>query len=69
MLVQSFDGGFPDGWVVGEAQIIIGAEIEDFALRDADLGPLRTEDLPLGFVEAGRTDLRKPLRDSFLSEL
>jgi hypothetical protein len=51
--------------MVGEPQVIIGAQIEDLALCHANLGPLWTEDLPFRFVEACRADFSKSVRNSF----
>jgi hypothetical protein len=46
--------------MVGEPKIVVGTEIEDLALCHANLGPLRTEDLPLGLIEACRADFSEP---------
>jgi hypothetical protein len=61
MPLQSGDGGLSDVRVVGEPQIVVGAEVEDLTLCHANLGPLRTEDLPLRFVEACRADFSESL--------
>ena len=61
MLLQSGGGGLSDVRVVGEPQIVVGAKIEDLALHHANLGPLRTKDLPLRFVEACRADFSEPV--------
>jgi hypothetical protein len=51
--------------MVGEPQIVVGAEIEDFTLGHTNRSPLRTEDLPLRLVEASRADFSESLRNSF----
>jgi hypothetical protein len=61
MLLQSGGGSLSDVRVVGEPQIVVGAEIEHLTLRHANLGPLRTEDLPLRFIEACHADFSESL--------
>jgi hypothetical protein len=65
MLLQPIGGGLSDVRVVGEPQIVVGAEIEDLTLCYANLGSLRAEYLPLRFVEACRADFNEPFRNSF----
>src|SRR3989454_2393463 len=49
--------------MVGQAQVIIGAEVDDRALRDADAASLRPQQDPLGLIQSCRPDLRKLLLD------
>ena len=65
MFLQSDGGGLSDIRVVGEPQIVIGAEIEDVTLCHANLSSLRTENLSLGLVEACRADVSEPIGNSF----
>jgi hypothetical protein len=64
--LQPDGGGLSDVRVVGEPQIVVGTEIEDFTLGHANCGPLRAKDLPLRFVEACRADFSESLRNGFL---
>jgi len=56
MLLQSGGSGLSDLGVVGESQIVVGAKVEDLPLSHTNLGPLRAQDLSLGFVESRRAD-------------
>ena len=47
-------GGVAQVGIVGEAEIVVGAEIQHLAAADLDLGRLRRGDHALGFVEPGR---------------
>src|SRR5439155_26152423 len=52
-----------DRRVVGQAQVIIGPEVDDRPLRDADATPLRTQQDSLGLIQACGPDLRELLLD------
>ena len=55
MILQRLMGGGDDGGMVGQAEIIVGAEIQHLAPRlDPDMGPLRAGDDPL-LLEQGVT--------------
>src|SRR4029079_10509534 len=60
MLLQSGGSSLSDIGIVGKSPVVIGAEIEDLALRYTNLAPVRTEDLPLRFIEACRADFSEP---------
>jgi hypothetical protein len=57
MDLQSFHGRRYDLRVIGQAQVIVGTEVQDVALRDADFGTLGTQQLPLGFIETFCADI------------
>src|SRR4051812_42633186 len=50
-------GGGDHRGVAGEAEVIVGAEVEDVAAVDRDVGGLRRGDHALVLVEAGVVDL------------
>ena len=52
--VERVLGGVAQFLIVGEAEIVVGAEIQHLAAADLDLGRLGRGDHPLGFVEPGR---------------
>jgi hypothetical protein len=54
-------GSFDDARVIGQAQIIIGTEIQDAALRHLNLGLLGAHKVPFGFVQAFRPNVRQLL--------
>ncbi len=57
-VVEGVVGGFDDLWMVGEAEVVIRAHIEDFAFvrGDADVCVLGRGEDALGFPEAGGAD-------------
>src|SRR2546428_12550650 len=52
-----------DRRMVGQAQVIIGAKVDDRPLRDADAAPLRAQQDALGLIQPRRPDLRELLLD------
>ena len=52
--------------MVGETEVVVRAEVDDLALRHADLGALGRKNFPLALVETGRLDLGELLLDGFL---
>src|SRR6266581_2544399 len=50
-----------DRRMVGQAQVIIGAKVDDRPLRDADAAPLRAQQDALGLIQPRRPDLRELL--------
>ena len=63
VLVKGLAGGFQDLGVVGQAEVVVGAKIQDVARRaagregDANVGLLVGEDRPLLFIQARALDL------------
>ncbi len=56
--VEGLLGRRDDARVVGQAEVVVGAEVEHLgAVRDAVTRPLRRDDHPLGLEEASRPDL------------
>src|SRR2546426_7865807 len=51
--------GVDNRGVIGKPKIIVGAEIDDSALRDRNLARLRTQQQPLALVQAGGPDVGK----------
>ena len=49
---QAFLRGFDDGGMVGEAEVVVGAEVDDFSSADADGRALRSLQLALALVKA-----------------
>ncbi len=57
MAVQGLLCGLDEGGMVGQAQIVVGAEIQDFAVvSDFNMGALRRQDRPLGFPQGKGAD-------------
>jgi hypothetical protein len=56
MSVKGAFGGFDEPGMVGEAEVIIGAEVEHLFAVDGDGGGLGARDDSLGFVGACRFD-------------
>ena len=66
MFLQAFDGRLPHFRMIGEAEIVIRTEVDDLAVRDTDLRALRTENVPLGLLQAGGPDVTQRLLYRFL---
>ena len=49
--------GLDDVGVVGEAEVVVRAEVDDLAAVDRDAGPLRRLDPPLGLVQPLRLEV------------
>jgi hypothetical protein len=60
-LVERRLGGRDDVRVVGEPQVVVGAEVQGVASRGADVSRLRGRDLALALVEPGLLDLPQGL--------
>ena len=50
-------GCLNDAGMIGQTQIIVGAEIQHAALCDLNLRLLRAQQPPLGFIQAFRTNV------------
>ena len=62
--VQGLLGRRDDARVVGQAQIVVRAEVEHLrTVRDTDTRPLRADDDALGLEQASRADLVKLAAD------
>ena len=56
-LVHSALGSLHQTLVVRQTQIVVGAEIQNIASRDLDLGALRRLDYTLALIQPGSLDL------------
>ena len=54
--LESLLGRGDDVGVVGQAEVVVGAEVDDLAAVDRDAGPLRRFDPPFGLVEPLRLE-------------
>ena len=55
--IHSFLGGLNEAWVVGETEVVVGAEVDHFLPRaDLDVSGLRGDDDALPFVEPSFID-------------
>lgn len=65
MVLHPLDRYSNDVRMIGQPKVIVGAEIYDVALCNADVRTLGAENFPLGLIEPSRSDFRKLLGEGF----